>query len=85
MDELEALKSLNRVHFAQKVPETRTLQDAVRTYSDMPLDAQICLRKIVDRYPSLPPYLAKRFVDTNIERALRLRATSKTAETPACG
>ena len=54
-DELEALKALHRVHFVQKVPETRPLQDTVKTYSDISLDAQIYVRKVVNRFPSLPP------------------------------
>lgn len=82
-DELEALKSLNRVHFVQKVPETRPLQDTVETYSDMTLDTQIYLRKVVDRFPSLPPYLAKRFANANVRRAQRLRAANGTIEPTA--
>jgi hypothetical protein len=75
-EEAEALNSLTRVQFIQKRPETRPLQDTVETYSDMPLDAQIYLRKIVDRFPTLPPFLAKRFARANVQRADRLKAMS---------
>jgi hypothetical protein len=79
-EEFEALKTLNRIHFTQKVPETKPLRDTVKTYSKLPLEEQIYFRKIVDRFPTLPPYLAKRFASANVGRAERLRAQKTNLE-----
>jgi glycerol-3-phosphate cytidylyltransferase-like family protein len=68
--DLEALKS---VHFVSLVPETQPLSDKVKDYQDLNLDAQIHIRKIVDRFPKLPTYLAKRFANANVRRMERLR------------
>jgi hypothetical protein len=79
-EEFEALKTLNRVHFTQKVPGTKPLKDTVKTYSKLPLEEQIYFRKIVDRFPTLPPYLAKRFASADVGRAERLRAQKTNLE-----
>jgi glycerol-3-phosphate cytidylyltransferase-like family protein len=68
--DLEVLKS---VHFVSLVPETQPLSDKVKDYQDLNLDAQIHIRKIVDRFPRLPTYLAKRFANANVKRMERLR------------
>ena len=39
----------------------------------MPLNVQVHVRKIVDRFPQFPAYLAKRFAVSNAARRSRLK------------
>lgn len=71
--ERKDIECLVRVHFVSTVPESQPLRDVVKEYQAMPLDAQVYVRKIVDRFPTLPPYLAKRFANANAHRFSRLR------------
>ena len=71
--ELRDAKALKRIHFTSTVPETQPLRDKVRDYQEMPLDVQVHVRNIVDRFPQLPAYLAKRFAVSNASRRSRLQ------------
>lgn len=71
--ERKDIEALKRVHLVSKVPESQPLKDTVKEYQDMPLDAQIYLRKVIDRFPQMSPFLAKRFADANVRRLSRLR------------
>ncbi|KIW92183.1 uncharacterized protein Z519_07167 [Cladophialophora bantiana CBS 173.52] len=77
--ERKDIEVLKRVHFVSKVPESQPLKDTVKEYQDMPLDAQIFLRKVVDRFPQIPPFLAKRFANANVGRldGLRVRPANE--------
>ena len=71
--ELEDLKYLKRVQLTQLTAETKPLHEALPDYRSMPLDKQIYLRKIVDKHPALPLYLAGRFTTGSIARRDRLK------------
>ena len=49
--------------------------------SDLDFGAQIYYRNIIDRYPILPPYLARRFAIANHHRAERLQKSRLRTET----
>ena len=70
--EKKDIESLRRVHFVSTIPESQPLRDIVEEYQAMPLDTQIYVRKIVDRFPTVPSYLAKRFAHANAGRLYRL-------------
>ena len=67
------IEALKRVHLTSAVPETEPLRDKLQDYQHMPLDVQVHVRKIVDRFPQLPAYLAKRFASSNAARRKRLQ------------
>ena len=67
------IESLRRVHFVSTIPESQPLNATVEEYHAMPLDTQIYVRKIVDRFPTAPSFLAKRFAHANAGRLNRLR------------
>ncbi|KAL9607524.1 MAG: hypothetical protein Q9167_007564 [Letrouitia subvulpina] len=71
--EQKDIESLRRVHFVSAVPESQSLTNIVKDYQDLPLDAQIYVRKIVDRFPKIPSFLAKRFGNANARRQRRLQ------------
>jgi hypothetical protein len=71
--ERKDLEALKRVHFTSSAPGTPPLRDRVKEYKEMPLDAQVHVRKVVDRFPNLAAYLAKRFANSNVSRMKRLR------------
>lgn len=71
--EWKDIECLTRVHFVSTVSESQPLRDIVNEYQAMPLDAQVYVRKIVDRFPTLPSYLAKRFANANARRLSRLQ------------
>ena len=74
--EQKDIEQLKRVQLITTT-ESKPLTDAVAEYQDLPLDTQVFVRKIVDRFPDLPPYLAKRFALSNADRAKRLKGAQQ--------
>ena len=72
------IEKLRRVQLTAAV-ESKPLTDTVAEYQELPLDTQIYVRKVVDRFPDLPPFLAKRFASSNADRAKRLRGAQQLA------
>jgi len=74
-EEAKELEAFHNIHSA-KTPE-RPDQNAHLVQpedgSDLSLSAQIFLRNILDRYPSLPSFLARRLANANQIRAERLQ------------
>ena len=70
------IEQLKRVQLTTTT-ESKPLTDTFTEYQDLPLDTQIFVRKIVDRFPDLPPYLAKRFALSNAERAKRFKGAQQ--------
>ncbi|MCJ1456069.1 hypothetical protein MMC28_006426 [Mycoblastus sanguinarius] len=81
--ELEEIKVFRNVHIGT---ERRSLGPKVdpkdEPLASMELGAQIYYRNILDRYPLLPVYLARRLAQANHERAERLRLKSQRAQPP---
>lgn len=77
------IEALKRVQFVSTVPKTQPLKDTVKEYQAMALNAQIYVRKIIDRFPKIAPFLARRFANANVGRLSRLPQSSGTAEAPA--
>ena len=71
--ERKDIESLVPVHFVSTVPETQPLKDTVKKYQAMSLDAQIYVRKIVDQFPTIPPFLAKPLANASANRLNQLR------------
>lgn len=70
--ELEDPKYLKRVQFTCLTAEAQPLYKSQPDYAHMSLDKQIYLRKIVDKFPTLPSYLAERFAAGSLARKTRL-------------
>ncbi len=71
--EMEAVKDLKRIHFIATAPETQPLQDVMKDFQNQPLMVQVHAKKILDRYPVMPAFLAKRLANSNVRREQRLR------------
>ncbi|KAK5948994.1 hypothetical protein OHC33_009915 [Knufia fluminis] len=71
--ELRDLQSLQKVHFMALVPDTKPLVVSVPQYRKMPVESQIYLRKIADKFPALPMNLAERFAKSSVARKNRLK------------
>ena len=64
VDEEEDLETLRRVCIARSMPAARHYLDAPE-YSGMEGPAIIYLRKILDMFPKLPPFMARRLAQRN--------------------
>lgn len=71
--EVRDIAALKRVHFISTVPETQPLKDIVKEFETLPVNVQAHTRRIVDRFPRMPAYLAKRLAKTNVNRETLLR------------
>ncbi|KAK5089656.1 hypothetical protein LTR70_006535 [Exophiala xenobiotica] len=71
--ELRDLQSLQKIHFVALAPDTKPLTLAIPQYRKMPLEAQIYLRKIADKFPALPMNLTERFAKSSVARKNRLK------------
>ena len=71
--ELMEIEVFRNIHVATAPEPVDTPTMRVEDASDLELDAQIYYRNIVDRYPLLPVYLARRLAVANHNRAERLR------------
>ncbi len=81
--ERKDIEALKRVHFVSIFPETQPLKNTVKDYQAMPLNTQIYVRMFVDRFPQMPPFLARRFANANVARSSRLQKKLSTADGPA--
>lgn len=79
--ELQDLTKLQRVHFTALAAETKPIVHAVPSYRHMPLESQIYLRKIVDKFPALPMPLAERFAKASLARKQRLKGLRSSPRT----
>lgn len=80
--ELQDLQNLQKVHFIALARETRLLTLSIPQYRKMPLEAQIYLRKIADKFSALPMNLAERFAKSSVTRRSRLQGLRTLDESP---
>lgn len=73
MREIQDLKSLKRIHFIELAPETKPLVQSLPQYRQMPLESQVYVRKIADKFPALPMVLVERFAKASVARKNRLK------------
>ena len=80
--EIEIFKN---VHVCEALAPTNNTKFAASLEygSDLDFGAQIYYRNIIDRYPLLPPYLARRLAIANHNRAERLQKSRLRTETSA--
>lgn len=71
--ELKDLQSLQKIHFVALAPDTKPLTLGIPQYRKMPLESQIYLRKIADKFPALPMNLTERFAKSSVARKNRLK------------
>ena len=72
-EELNEIEKFRNVHLASNPEIDHATQiTKVEEASDLKLPSQIYYRNIVDRYPLLPTYLARRLAEANSGRAERL-------------
>ncbi len=79
-EEIMEIEVFRNVHMATAPEPTNMPTMGNQDASDLELDAQIYYRNIVDRYPLLPVYLARRLAVANHNRAQRLRIQRLLAE-----
>ena len=74
--ETEEIKVFRSVHvsMAHEI-ETRAYHGDNEDFANLSLGAQVYYRNIMDRYPQIPTYLARRLAEGNLERAQRLEAS----------
>jgi len=70
--EIGEMKVFRNVHMTKEQTPMKSSQGLV-DMEELELGAQIYYRNIVDRYPLLPAYLARRLAQANHDRAERLR------------
>ena len=73
-DEIREIEIFRTVHLASGPEINGNAQDSSKADAvlDLELSSQIFFRNIVDRYPLLPTYLARRLAEANSSRAERL-------------
>ena len=64
-----------RVHISDETLPENTEPNSVdiKEQDELPFGAQIYFRNIIDKFPSIPSYLASRFARANLRRAERLK------------
>ena len=74
------IEVLRKVHLAADVaePDTGRLEDDV--YDGLDETARPFLRKILDKFPFIQPFLARRLAESNLSRDRRLRKSREDAE-----
>ena len=74
------IEVLRKVHLAADLaePDAGRLEDDV--YNDLDEFARPFLRKILDKYPLIQPFLARRLAESNLSRDTRLRKSREDAE-----
>ena len=73
--ETEEIKVFRNVHVSiAPAIETRATHGDNEDFINLSLGAQVYYRNIMDRYPRIPTYLARRLAEGNLERAQRLEA-----------
>ncbi len=70
--EMEEIKVFRNVHVAT-APSMERNDPPLECIEGLDFDAQIYYRNIIDRYPVIPIYLARRLAQANHDRAERLR------------
>lgn len=70
--EKDDLNKLKRVIFVATEQPTKPLNKTVPKFDQLPLELQIYTRKILDKFPALPPTIATRLARTNVDRKQRL-------------
>lgn len=83
-EEVEEIKVFRNVHVSIEPNLARPKADLTEDFvASMELGAQIYYRNIMDRYPSLPLYLAYRLAQANHKRAERLRVRRQGSWVPS--
>jgi hypothetical protein len=67
------LEKLRKVHLSFS-PGLQPPQEQGKEYRNMDSAAQPYLRKVIDKFPAIPPFLARRLAETNLRRKRRLAA-----------
>jgi hypothetical protein len=78
--EKQDIELLRKVHFAAELaaPEIGRLEDDV--YNGLDESARPFLRKILDKFPLIKPFLARRLAESSLYRDRRLRKSREDAE-----
>jgi hypothetical protein len=67
------LEKLRKVHLSFS-PGLQPPQEQGKEFKNMDSAAQPYLRKVIDKFPAIPPFLARRLAETNLRRKRRLAA-----------
>jgi hypothetical protein len=70
--EEQELMFYRKVHLDTEVQGDKSHSRVIEDVESTGLAAQVYRRNIMDRYPSIPPYLARRLAEANVKRAERL-------------
>ena len=80
--EVKEINVFRNVHVDLIAPDSKSEVWLLDEILNLPPGAQIYYRNIMDRYPSLPTYLARRLASANFSRAERLRLAMAERESP---
>lgn len=77
-DEEDEIEILRRVCIPQAMPASKHYLD-VPEFAGIGIRTMPYLRKIIDRFPKVPPYIARRLAEKNLTRSERLTKVRRTA------